>query len=448
MDIKVSVVIPSLNVNDYILRCLDSIRNQTLKEIEIICIDAGSTDGTREKIIECKEKDNRIKLIDSAVKSYGYQVNVGVKNAKGEYISIVESDDYVTKNMLLHLYEQAKKYKVDVSKGDKIFIYDDKKKEHKHIFSGKEAINYDKKINNGELMNLHISDNNLWNGIYRREFLIKEQLLLNESKGAAFQDIGFLQQVHMLADSMVFSNVPVYYYQMYRDGSSSKSPNRVRYVFQEIKYLEDFIAIKYPDKWSIHRAAVHAKLARCFAEELRIFLINNNWEGEEVDWYDDYLQIKEMIKMWVKNYDIDRKILSKNENEEIYYSVINFKEFSKYIKRTFLRDKEILREIINTVNDKDCIIFGCGQWGRDVIKKLDYYNRKIVAITDNNKKMWHSKIDGVEVLPPNEVIKKWPNGVFVIANKKHTREMKNQLLIMGIAKENILEYNVKWIDGY
>ena len=69
---KVSIIMPSLNVVDYIQECMESVVNQTLKDIEIICVDAGSTDGTLEILREYEEKDSRVKIILSDRKSYGY----------------------------------------------------------------------------------------------------------------------------------------------------------------------------------------------------------------------------------------------------------------------------------------------------------------------------------------------------------------------------------------
>ena len=92
---KVSVIMPSLNVVSYIRECIESVVNQTLKDIEIICVDAGSTDGTLEVLEEYTAKDNRIKLLHSDKKSYGYQMNMGIDAATGEYIGIVETDDYI-----------------------------------------------------------------------------------------------------------------------------------------------------------------------------------------------------------------------------------------------------------------------------------------------------------------------------------------------------------------
>ena len=104
---KVSVILPSYNVGKYIRECLNSVVNQSLQEIEIICIDAGSTDGTRDIILEFADRDERIRLIDSEKKSFGYQENLGIALAKGEYIGFVETDDYVRTDMCEVLYNAA-----------------------------------------------------------------------------------------------------------------------------------------------------------------------------------------------------------------------------------------------------------------------------------------------------------------------------------------------------
>lgn len=84
-----------LNAADYIKECLESVIHQTLQELEIICVDAGSTDGTREILEEYAQNDPRIKLIHSKVKSYRYQVNFGISMASGKYIGIVELKEFV-----------------------------------------------------------------------------------------------------------------------------------------------------------------------------------------------------------------------------------------------------------------------------------------------------------------------------------------------------------------
>ena len=115
--VKVSVIMPSLNVVKYIEKCMNSVVNQSLKDIEIIVIDAGSTDGT-EKIIQTYAKqDSRIRLVHSDKKSYGYQINLGLSIAIGEYVGIVEPDDWIEPDAYEVLYQYACKYSADYVRG-------------------------------------------------------------------------------------------------------------------------------------------------------------------------------------------------------------------------------------------------------------------------------------------------------------------------------------------
>ena len=106
-DIKLTVIMPSLNVAPYIEMCIKSVVNQTMQDMEILCIDAGSTDGTLEILEQFKREDSRIRIIHSDKKSYGYQVNKGLALAKGKYVSIVETDDFISQDMyelsLIHI---------------------------------------------------------------------------------------------------------------------------------------------------------------------------------------------------------------------------------------------------------------------------------------------------------------------------------------------------------
>ena len=115
---KVSILIPIYNVEKYLRQCLESVVNQTLEDIEIICINDGSTDSSPEIIREFASRDSRIKVIDKQNTGYGHSMNQGLKAATGEYIGIVESDDFVELNMFESLYITAKNNGAEVVKSE------------------------------------------------------------------------------------------------------------------------------------------------------------------------------------------------------------------------------------------------------------------------------------------------------------------------------------------
>ena len=117
---------PSLNVAAYIEECMESVISQSLKDIEIICIDAGSVDGTLEILKEYAKLDDRIKIINFGIKSYGAQVNHGIFVSHGKYIAILETDDFIEQGMYEALYNAAEGNSADYVKTDykKFFALD------------------------------------------------------------------------------------------------------------------------------------------------------------------------------------------------------------------------------------------------------------------------------------------------------------------------------------
>ena len=115
---KVSIIVPTYNVENYLRECMDSIVGQTLKDIEIICINDGSTDKSLEILKNYAAKDPRIIIVDKKNEGYGVGMNIGLERASGEYIGIVEPDDFVPANMYEDLYNAAKKNDLDFVKAD------------------------------------------------------------------------------------------------------------------------------------------------------------------------------------------------------------------------------------------------------------------------------------------------------------------------------------------
>lgn len=112
--IKVSVIIPVYNAEKYLRQCLGSVINQTLQEIEIICINDGSSDGSSLILEEYASSDSRIKLLHHKNAGAGVARNRGLKIARGEYLSFLESDDFFDQNMLELAYKKAKDDDADI----------------------------------------------------------------------------------------------------------------------------------------------------------------------------------------------------------------------------------------------------------------------------------------------------------------------------------------------
>lgn len=116
--IKVSVIIPIYNVQEYLHECLDSVLGQTLKEIEVICIDDGSTDKSYDILLEYQKKDSRVVVLQQENQGSGIARNKGLGKAKGEYIGFMDADDYYpSTNTLEVMYTKAKKNNVSICGG-------------------------------------------------------------------------------------------------------------------------------------------------------------------------------------------------------------------------------------------------------------------------------------------------------------------------------------------
>ncbi len=241
--IKVSIIMPSLNVQPYIRECLESVVRQTLKEIEIICVDAGSTDGTLDVLREFEDSDYRVHVLHSEKKSYGYQVNMGLDAARGAYIGIVETDDYISPKMYQCLYRIAERDHLDFVKGDYYRFYGDSEN---RTFEYTDIAEYDDyfRILNPSVDPMIMRDGRTiytWAGLYRSSFLRNNNILHNESPGASYQDNGFWFQVFSQACRARFINNPLYFLRRDNPGSSFFSKNKVYCICDEYDYIRSFI---------------------------------------------------------------------------------------------------------------------------------------------------------------------------------------------------------------
>ena len=243
-SISVSVIMPSLNVEPYIRLCIESVMRQSLSNIEIICVDAGSTDGTLEILEEYARLDSRIRIIRSDKKSYGYQVNLGIANARGEYIAIVETDDCISSDMYYELYCLAHNNNLEVVKGDFYAFYNEKMTDkayrditvdscYNRVLSGYQLVT--------ECPNSLSQPMYIWAGIYETQFLRNNGVRCQETPGASFQDNGFWFLILLNVKRMQFVNKPYYHLRRNNPNSSVMAKSKMNCMKEEYDFIYEQI---------------------------------------------------------------------------------------------------------------------------------------------------------------------------------------------------------------
>ena len=238
---KVSVIVPIYNVEKYLRQCLDSIANQTLKDIEIICVNDGSKDGSLAIIQEYAAKDSRFVVIDKPNAGYGHSMNVGLDAATGEYMGIVDSDDYILPEMYETLYEYAVRDDLDMVRGGyyKFYVVDGEERATYWQSIGAKFRNtvYCPRTAKDSWMSAVVTPS----GIYKIDFLRKNKIRYNETPGAALQDHGFWFKTHVLADRVLFIDPAFYMYRFDNPNSSIYTKSVVDTLSKEYDFIKVFV---------------------------------------------------------------------------------------------------------------------------------------------------------------------------------------------------------------
>lgn len=240
---KVSIILPIYNVSQYLRECLDSVVRQTMKEIEIICVNDGSTDDSLDIINEYAARDERIVVITGPNGGYGKAMNKGLDRATGEYVGIVEPDDYVSLTMFEDLYNIAKDNDLDFVKADFYRFGRNEKRDMdmKYVALDSTGTRYDEVLYPNQDPSLIKFVMNTWAGIYRRAFLEEYHIRHNETPGASYQDNGFFFQTTVYGRRAMIINQPYYRNRRDNPNSSVNSKEKVYCANVEYDYIKDII---------------------------------------------------------------------------------------------------------------------------------------------------------------------------------------------------------------
>ena len=264
-----SVIIPVYNVENYLNECLDSVTSQTLEDMEIICIDDGSTDNSPDILKEYSKKDKRIKIITKENGGQATARNLGIKEAQGEYIAFVDSDDFIEPTMFEKLYTKAKDNNLDIAMC-KIATYDNQTEEIKDnvwyymlgVFRDFEKDIFNHKDTKEFTCHIAVTP---YNKIYKTTLLKENNILFPE--GLIFEDEKFFYDTYLRAKRVSIVDEFLYYYRINRKGSTVDTikdndfsdivpiSKLIRETFKETDNYEDY-------KILLSNRFIHLQLAR------------------------------------------------------------------------------------------------------------------------------------------------------------------------------------------
>ena len=241
---KVSIIIPIYNSEKYLEECLYSVISQTLRDIEIILIDDGSTDSSPEICDKYAAIDNRIKVVHKRNEGMGKAYNLGIEIATGEYIGFVESDDYIDRNMYKELYENAQIYDSDLVKcgfyhwysSENITIPPIEQMQLRQMETIKQPFCI---TDYKQLLFYHSS---IWASLYKSEFI--KNFKFSEQKGASYQDFSFMIDVLTKAKKISTINQNYYYWRIGNSNhmsSTSRGNKNLLRIVEQLKLGKDIL---------------------------------------------------------------------------------------------------------------------------------------------------------------------------------------------------------------
>jgi len=367
---KVSVIIPVYNTEKYLRECLDSVVNQTLKDIEIICIDDGSTDNSLNILKEYASKDNRFVILEQKNQGAGAARNKGLEIAKGEYLSFLDSDDYFESNMLEKMYNSVILNNTDIA----ICQYS----EHNMQTNKERILGYDEKVYSMLLDNKKEYCDNVyklcppvpWNKLYRKSYIVGNNIKFQETIIA--NDVYFFLIAFALTTSISVVPDRLIIYRKFRKDALTEIRNKYLLIpFEPYKEA----------KKTLESLGIFDKFENSFYERLKVVINmvekwteNKNYFYRELISYlklnDDniyeelttYLLIK-APELMLNEDSIQQRICTLTDKQlENIENYINSNVLISSIK-----DREYIKYLFNNINDNPKHFLKCDlvvSWGQ------------------------------------------------------------------------------------
>lgn len=328
MGCSVSVIVPVYNVEKFIDKCVQSIIDQTMTDIEVVLVDDGSTDNSLARCKRWAKNDARVKAYHQENQGVSVARNLGIEKSTGEYIAFIDSDDWIEPNYLEVLYNAASKKKADISICGFYFDYPDEVVARGHFekdmeFNGRDEIsqiqiqilakNMSKiKNNSGDRIGAP------WCKLFNASF-IKENNLSFVPNLKRSQDVVFNLYALEQANKIVYTNQPLYHYLINPDSVCVKfSKSILTNVNAYLKEIGKFIA-KYHKADAVFRDAYNTKVCTSVYKCMFQYFFDENYPGTKADMkreLDAYLD-QEVFKKGLKN--VKYQNLDKTEKVFVFF---------------------------------------------------------------------------------------------------------------------------------
>lgn len=438
---KVSILIPIYNTEEYLEQCVRSAIGQTLDDIEIVCLNDGSTDGSGKILRSLAKEDARIVIVDKENSGYGHTMNMGIRMAKGKYILFLESDDYILPRMAERMYELCEEHSLEILKSDYYAFLMNGGKIFKRYRSVSRLNDYHQVLDATEKAEAFLSERYTWLCMYQREYLLKNKIFHNESPGASYQDNGFWFQSMMHCRRLYYVDEAFYMYRMDNPNASIHNKSNVRAVANEYKFIRNKILDYKANQRNLFTIAgiidfkLHLwsalRLAPEYMQELSHVL------GEE-------------MKVYFESGCFDFRMVHPGDAKQFLVALAAPREMCKYA----MSDSAMRNEKINMLTKYDILIlYGAGNTANQVmwwIDELRVWDREIHVSETEAKKGTY--FQDVEVERISDLQKYKDDAAVVLCTRRSSRyfgEMKENLLSMKfkniIYADDILK-NDSWVS--
>ena len=413
---KITVVMPVYNTEIYLEKSLQSVLSQDIgqENFILIAINDGSTDGSLQILENFSSCDSRIKVISKPNTGYGDSMNTGISHARGEYIGIVESDDYALPDMFEKLYQTAYEKDADVVKSNFYCIFEKEKQYNEALVN----IPYGEIFSPLKENEIFKVEPSIWSCLYKKKFLEANQITFNPSPGASFQDISFIFKVLLSTKRMICIPDAYLCYRCDNENASVKSPKKVFCIMDEFRVIQKYITAEKKDfafPIIASQKFKHYMMTYFRIDPLYQYAFLKRMSKELQQDYQAGIMVKEY---WTdENWALMQEILL---DVEYYFEQNNIEYLNRHLYKEYIINNDLAavgaKYILNSA--KKVIIYGAGIYGQRILKSLVSIREVFGFAVTLKTRSTPKSIEGIPVYEIADLRKYNTESVVVVAISK------------------------------